>query len=158
VTVNGRLVSSSAIRQAITNGDVAAAGSMLGRPYSVRGTVAEGAGRGRGLGFPTANLTGLETLLPPDGVYAGRVELDDRRYAAAVNLGPNPTFGDDRRKLEVHILDYAATVYGRALELEFIERLRDIRAFGDPDELRAQVARDLEAIRDAIARYEQTLA
>ncbi|HUG91130.1 MAG TPA: bifunctional riboflavin kinase/FAD synthetase [Planctomycetaceae bacterium] len=157
VTVGGRLVSSSAIRRAVATGDMSAAAAMLGRPHAVRGTVTEGAGRGRGLGFPTANLAGVETLLPPDGVYAGRAELDERRYPAAISLGPNPTFGDDRRKLEVHVLDFAGTLYGRTLDLEFLDRLRDIRAFAGADDLRAQVEHDLDQARAAVDRYEQAL-
>lgn len=157
VTVGGRLVSSSAIRRAIVDGDVTTASSMLGRPYAVRGIVSEGAGRGRTLGFPTANLVNVQTLLPADGVYAARVVLDGRRYPAGTHLGPNPTFGDDRRKLEVHVLDYAGTLYGREIDLEFIDRLRRVRAFAGPEDLKSQVDQDLQATRTAIERYEQGL-
>jgi riboflavin kinase / FMN adenylyltransferase len=158
VTVGGKLVSSSAIRRALSTGDVTVAAAMLGRPYAVAGTVVAGAGRGRDLGYPTANLGGVATLLPADGVYAGRAVIDAQRHTAAVSLGPNPTFGELARKVEVHVLDFAETLYGRPVELEFLERLRDIRDFADADALRAQLARDLERIREAVARHEAEIA
>jgi riboflavin kinase/FMN adenylyltransferase len=157
VTVGGRLVSSSAIRQAISAGDVARAQSMLGRPYAVRGLVSEGAGRGRTLGFPTANLANVQTLLPADGVYATRVALNGRRYPAATHAGPNPTFGEHHHKLEVHVLDFEGTLYGREIDLEFIERLRGVRSFTDADDLRHQVDQDIQATRTTVERYEQGL-
>ena len=92
VEINGQTVSSSRVRGLVAAGHVAAAHVLLGRPYRIRGTVVRGAGRGRTLGFPTANLGGIDTLLPSEGIYAGRALVDDAVWPAAISLGPNPTF------------------------------------------------------------------
>ena len=107
VALNGDVVSSSAIRKAVTEGRLSDAVSMLGHPYRLRGRVVAGASRGSEIGFPTANLADVETLLPADGVYAGVGRVGGARYAAAVHLGSNPTFGESERKLEVHLIDYS---------------------------------------------------
>jgi riboflavin kinase/FMN adenylyltransferase len=147
VDVRGEPVSSSRVRSAVNGGDVATASELLGRPYRIAGTVVEGAKRGRTIGFPTANLDGVETLVPAVGVYAGRAWVDDRIYSAAANVGPNPTFGEDARKIEIHLLDYAGNLYGRRLAVEFLAKLRDTKPFGSADELVEQLERDVEATR-----------
>ena len=146
----GRPVSSSRVRAALAAGDVAAAAALLGRPYAVRGVVGPGAGRGRTIGFPTANLGGVATVLPPDGVYAGSATVAGRAWPAAVNVGPNPTFGEAARKVEIHLLDFAGDLYGRPLVLQFVARLRATRRFAGPAELVAQLNQDVAAARAAL--------
>lgn len=145
VAVRGDAVSSSRVRAVLTAGDVATAADLLGRPYRLAGTVVEGAKRGRTIGFPTANLGGVETLVPGVGVYAARARVDDRVYAAAANIGPNPTFGEDARKIEIHLLDYAGNLYGRRLAVDFVAKLRDTRPFASVGELVEQLKQDVAA-------------
>ncbi|MDZ4781200.1 MAG: bifunctional riboflavin kinase/FAD synthetase [Planctomycetia bacterium] len=144
------IVSSSRVRRLVAAGDVAEAGRLLTAPYRIRGLVTHGAGRGAKIGFPTANLAGVDTLLPAQGVYAGRAERDGRRVGAAINVGPNPTFGEQAAKIEVHLLNYSGSLYGQTLEVDFLARLRDIRPFADVSALTAQLAEDV-ADADRIA-------
>ncbi|MFQ5732162.1 MAG: bifunctional riboflavin kinase/FAD synthetase [Planctomycetaceae bacterium] len=143
VEVDGRLISSSRIRDAITSGNIACAVTMLGHPYRLQGTVTRGAGRGADLGFPTANLTGTETLLPADGVYAGTTALGGEVLPAAVNIGPNPTFGDDAPKLEVHVVGFDGELYGREISVDLLDRIRDVAQFADAAALRKQLQIDI---------------
>ncbi len=149
--IDGQLVSSSRIRRELVAGAVEEADRLMGRPHRIRGTVGRGAGRGAGLGFPTANLVEIDTLIPADGVYAGRAFVDGRgpAYAAACNIGPNPTFGEQARKVEAHLLDFSSDLYGRRVELDFIKRLRGTRRFSCVDELIRQVRADIEETRHA---------
>ncbi len=147
VKIGRQLVSSSKVRALIAAGDLSEAISLLGHSYQVHGLVIRGADRGRSIGFPTANLQGVETLLPPDGVYAGIAHHGGEEHPAAVNLGPNPTFGEEGRKLEVHLLDFTGDLYGRTLAVDFLDRLRDTRSFAGADELRTQLAQDIEQVR-----------
>jgi riboflavin kinase/FMN adenylyltransferase len=147
VNIDGRIVSSSEIRQAITRGDIPSANAMLGSDYRLQGRVVEGAKRGRTIEFPTANLDGVTTLLPPEGVYAGRAWLWGQPYAAGLNLGPNPTFAEQARKLEVHLLDFTGDLYGQTLDVDLLARLRDTRPFASVDELKAQLAKDMAQVR-----------
>ncbi len=103
----------------------------MGRPHRVRGLVGRGAGRGAGLGFPTANLVEIDTLIPADGVYAALARVDGRgpSYPAACNIGPNPTFGEHGRKVEAHLVGFSGDLYGGRVEVDFIRRLRDTRRF-----------------------------
>lgn len=137
------LVSSSLIRRLIADGDVARAAELLSAPYRIRGMVTHGAGRGAKLGFPTANLEAVDTLLPSEGVYAGRVRLNEQAYAAAIHLGPNPTFGDGQLKVEVHLIDYEGALYGLPLEVEFLSRLRGIVKFDGQAALVEQLQQDI---------------
>ena len=148
---DGEPVSSSRVRAALVAGDVTAAAALLGRPYRIAGVVETGAKRGRTLGFPTANLGGVPTLLPAVGVYAVRAEATDgSSHPAAANVGPNPTFGDDARKIEVHLIDFAGDLYGQPLAVEFVQRLRDTRPFAGAGELVAQLKRDIAAAKTAV--------
>jgi riboflavin kinase/FMN adenylyltransferase len=144
---DGRPVSSSRVRAALVAGDVAAAAELLGRPYRITGTVVGGARRGRTIGFPTANLDGVDTLVPGVGVYAVRAEVDGTPWPAAANVGPNPTFGEDARKIEVHLLDFSSDLYGKRLAVSFIARLRDTKPFAGPGELAEQLQQDIAAAR-----------
>ncbi|MEQ8212101.1 MAG: bifunctional riboflavin kinase/FAD synthetase [Lacipirellulaceae bacterium] len=156
VSIDDELVSSSRIRTAIANGEVALAAKLLGQPYRLRGMVAHGAGRGAKIGFPTANLEAIDTLLPAQGVYAGRTLIDinggPQWYAAAIHLGPNPTFGEDHTKVEIHVLDVDAALYGKPMEVEFIERIRRIEKFDSKEELVEQLQRDITKARLIVER------
>lgn len=144
---DGSYISSSRIRELIREGDVAAARGFLTQPYRIRGMVTHGASRGAELGFPTANLDAIDTLIPGPGVYAGRTYVDRRPHWSAIHIGPNPTFGEQRLKVESHLLDFDASIYGQPVELDFIERLRDIRTFDSAGELREQLGEDVAATR-----------
>jgi riboflavin kinase/FMN adenylyltransferase len=143
VEVNGALVSSSRVRELIRTGNVEQAKDILAAPYRVRGMVTHGAGRGAKIGFPTANLAGVDTLLPAQGVYAGRAWVGTKAWPAAINLGPSPTFGDASSRVEVHLIGYSDPLYGQPLEVDFLARLRDIRPFDSPQALVEQLARDV---------------
>jgi len=148
--LGGVTVSSSRVRDALTSGDVKLAAELMGRPYLVRGVVATGAQRGRSIGFPTANLEGMEVLPPGDGVYAVHVWLGDRRFPGAANVGPNPTFGENTKKMEVHLIGFTGDLYGQTLVVEFMERLREVREFSKVDDLIQQLKRDVEDARRLI--------
>jgi riboflavin kinase/FMN adenylyltransferase len=149
VQLDGGAVSSSRIRAAIQAGDVESAERMFGRPYRLHGTVGTGQRRGATLGFPTANLTSMQTLVPGDGVYAARARHGGAAWPAAVNVGPNPTFGENARKVEVHLIGFQGDLYGRPLAVDFVRRLRDTRPFANVAELVGQLRRDVEAARAA---------
>jgi riboflavin kinase / FMN adenylyltransferase len=141
-------VSSSRIRELVAEGDVEAAAKLLGRPVEVEGTVVTGEARGGTLGFPTANLDiRPELLVPANGIYAGAAG----EHRAAVSIGTNPHYGGRERRVEAHLLDFDGDLYGRRLIVELWERLRDEAAFDNEDELIAQIGRDVEATRRAIA-------
>jgi riboflavin kinase/FMN adenylyltransferase len=152
LVLDGDLVSSSLCRQRIAEGDVATAARMLTHPYRIRGMVTHGAGRGGQIGFPTANLEAIDTLLPAVGVYAGRAWLADEAFPAAINIGPNPTFGEHALKVEVHIIDRELALYGEPLEVEFLAKLRNVNSFDSKDELVEQLGRDIKQAREINAR------
>lgn len=141
------MVSSSRIRERISEGDVSSARQWLTQPYRIRGLVVHGAKRGTGLGFPTANLDGIDTLIPAYGVYAGRVMIDRRWYWTAVHIGPSPTFGDQLAKVELHVLDFEGSLYGQVLEVDFIDRIRPVQSFAGAAALQSQLAQDVAATR-----------
>lgn len=146
---DGRPVSSSRVREALGEGRVAEAARLLGRPHRLRGTVTQGAGRGAGLGFPTANLTAIDTLIPAHGVYAARAVASGDRplYPAAVHIGPNATFGERVTSVEAHLIGFAGDLYGRTLQLDFLEFLRPTRAFAEVSDLLAQIGADVARAR-----------
>ena len=151
VTLEGEIVSSTRVRNALLAGDVEGAARLLGRPYSVRGTVVHGAKRGRALGFPTINLAiPPERLLPRDGIYAMSVRVREQDVAAAASLGVRPTFGGGDRTLEAYLLDWDGDVYGDRIEAAFVKRIRDELRFASSVELSDQIARDVEATRVAL--------
>lgn len=141
--MDGLFISSSEIRKALAQGEVSWAIEMLGRPYSMQGCVVEGSKRGRLLGFPTANLSGIQTMLPADGVYAATCLLDGRPHSAAVHIGPNPTFSEGERKVEVHVIDYTGDLYGTPLTIDFFDRIRGIRKFQSEAEIITQIEQDV---------------
>ncbi|MCI0589024.1 MAG: riboflavin biosynthesis protein RibF [Planctomycetes bacterium] len=146
VLVGGRPARSSAIREAIASGDLATAAALLGRPVSVMGTVVHGDGRGRAIGFPTANLNLHHELRPPRGVYAVDAVLDGGRRRGVANLGVRPTFGGAQGEVvEVHLPGFSGDLYGKTLEVEFLAKLREERHFAGVEELRAAIRADVEA-------------
>ena len=149
--VDGTPVSSSAIRAALQGGDVASAARMLGRPYFVTGDIVEGAGRGRSLGFATANIAADRPLLTPPGVYACRFTIGETTRPAVVNAGMRPTFAEKVFTIEAHVLDFSGNLYGQRARLDFIARLREERKFAGIDALKAQIAADVAAAREALS-------
>jgi riboflavin kinase/FMN adenylyltransferase len=145
--IGGVRVSSSRVRQALARGAVEEAAALLGRPYRLRGIVGTGQRRGRTIGFPTANLEALETLVPGDGVYAVRAWHAGTVWPGAANIGPNPTFAENARKVEVHLLGFQGDLYGQSLDVDFVARLRDTRPFSGVAELIAQLRTDVEQAR-----------
>lgn len=145
-------ISSTAIRRAVAHGDLARASDGLGRRYAFDGRVSRGEQRGRLLGFPTINLEvgSRRKLLPPHGVYAVRVETRHAVFGGMMNLGPRPTFGDDRVTLEVHLFDAVGDFYDATVKVEFVSRLRETMKFGGPAELIEQLHRDAEHARSAL--------
>lgn len=152
VNADGEAVSSSRIRAALARGDVPVARACLGRPYSVRGVVVRGDGRGRELGFPTANLRIAERdkLIPPQGIYAVRAVLRTGTYAGALHLGPRPTFKGSPPTIELHVLDFDRDIYGEDVRVDFIRYLREIRPFGTIAALVEQMREDVEIARQAV--------
>lgn len=150
---DGHPVSSTWVRRAVAGGDLALAARLLGRPYFATGQVVPGDGRGKTIGFPTANLAGIPArkLLPPDGVYAVRVEWRGGRAGGMMNQGGRPTFQQAERSLEVHLLDFAGDLYGEWLKVQWVARLRDVQRFPSPEALRAQLDRDRSSARAALA-------
>jgi riboflavin kinase/FMN adenylyltransferase len=152
VREGGQAISSTQIRTAVAHGDLVAAERWLGRPYSTRGVVEQGQGRGRTLGIPTLNLAAMDPrkLLPPDGVYAVRVEWRRVRYGGMMNQGARPTFGIPERALEIHLFDFDEELYGEAVTVEWVRRLRDVRTFPSRDALVEQLARDARDAQDSL--------
>jgi riboflavin kinase/FMN adenylyltransferase len=151
VEVQGQIVSSSRIRSLVAAGRLEDARAMLGRPHRIRGVVVRGAGRGAQLGYPTANLDQIETLLPGEGIYAARATAGGVWYPAAVSLGPNPTFNEGVRKVEAHLVGFRGAIYGERIEVDFLARLRDIKRFDTTAALLAQVAKDVARTIELVA-------
>jgi len=145
VALDGKVVSSTRIREAIRAGDFDAASQMLGRAYSFAGMVVHGDQLGHQLGFPTANLETTGLLLPPNGVYAAHASVARKSHRAVLNIGLRPTVKNPtpQPRVEVHLLDFAGDLYGQELEITFAAKLRDEQKFASLDELKAQIARDI---------------
>lgn len=150
---DNRPISSTTIRRAIAGGDLPRAADGLGRAYSIGGVVRKGEQRGRTMGFPTLNLgaPSPRKLLPPEGVYAVRVQTPRGTFGGMMNLGPRPTFGDVSSSLEVHCFEMSGDLYGLRVRVDVLSRLRETQQFDGPDALRAQLARDEAAARAALA-------
>jgi riboflavin kinase/FMN adenylyltransferase len=150
VKANGEVVSSTAIRRAIERGDFAKAAAMLGREYTILGTVTHGDNLGKGIGFPTANLSAHSEQFPPNGVYAAEAKIDNELHRGVINLGVRPTVSGTKseRVLEVHLFDFSRDIYGRDVEVRFIKFLRPEKKFKNVDALIAQIRRDVEQARE----------
>jgi riboflavin kinase/FMN adenylyltransferase len=149
--IGGIEVSSTKVREAIAAGDLRGAARLLGRYHFLRGPVVRGRERGRTIGFPTANLASETECIPPDGVYATRVILDDGAYPAIANIGMRPTFSESERSIEAHIFDFTRDIYGMRIKLELVERIRAERKFDNADALKAQIALDLSKVREILS-------
>ena len=144
-------ISSSRIEALVRSGEVLEAGKLLGSLYSIKGIIVHGYERGRILGYPTANLlTGPEAILPANGVYAGFVQVKDQLYPAMINVGFNPTFDNDKKTIEAHILDFSQNLYGKPSRFFFANRLRGEKKFTGMEELSAQLAKDKKTTREAL--------
>jgi riboflavin kinase/FMN adenylyltransferase len=152
VGVGGKPVSTSRVRGEILAGAMDRVRELLGRPYRLVGTVGVGQRRGQSLGFPTANLNQVENLIPGDGVYAVRTHRQTQSWRGAANVGPNPTFGEQARKVEVHLLDFSGDLYGEVLAIDFIEKIRDTRPFASADDLIAQIQQDVRSAKTILDR------
>lgn len=149
----GQVISSTHIRQQISDGEVAGAALLLGRHYAVSGTIVRGDGRGRTIGIPTANMdVPREKIIPANGVYACWAIIHDEKHKAVVNVGVRPTFtsGEVIPRVEAHLLDYDADLYEQILRLEFVERLRGEQKFPSIDALVAQIRSDIETAKNAL--------
>lgn len=151
VSIDGTMISSTVIRTSVQAGELPMAAHLLGRPHQVVGIVEHGANRGSVIGFPTANLSAVTTLLPPDGVYAGRTTIDGRPYAVAIHIGPNHTFGETIRQVEAHLLDFSGDLYDNTLQLDLIDKVRNSTRFESPDALISQMRQDCEHVRTVVA-------
>ena len=149
---DGVVVSSSRVRERVASGNVEGAATLLGRPYFVRGKVVPGDGRGRTLGFPTANLELSSELTPGRGIYAVQVEREGHRLPGVANLGVRPTFGGKRFTVEIHLLDFADDLYGEALAVHFVGRVRDEQRFDSVDALTERIAQDVAEAREILGR------
>jgi riboflavin kinase/FMN adenylyltransferase len=148
--IDEEIVSSTLIRNSLLEGDVRKAAKMMGRYYNVAGPVVSGAGRGAGLGYPTANIEPEKELLPSPGIYAAFVDVDGARYSGALNIGAKPTFGDYTSTLEVFLLDFAGDLRGKKINVLFVEKLRDIVKFDGPESLKRQIAADVEKTKQIL--------
>ncbi len=149
------VVSSSRVRSLLLRGRVCEAASLLGRSYHIEGDVVSGAGRGaKILDTPTANLSTPNELVPKDGVYVVKVKMNDTVYDGVANIGRNPTFGESNEiSYETHLFDYKGDLRGKHLKIHFIDRLRDERAFHDADELKMQIAKDIETAKFILTKH-----
>lgn len=154
-SASGQPVGSTSIRRSIAGGDLDRAASGLGRPYSVQGIVVRGAGRGKSLGFATLNLSAISPrkLLPPEGVYAVRVQTPAGAFGGMMNLGPRPTFGESEKTLEAHLFGAAGDFYGARVRVDFISFLRDTRKFASAEDLIRQLEHDRENALRALTPF-----
>ncbi len=150
VKVDGVVVSSTKIREFLKNGLISKANMFLGRPYTISGIVKEGDKRGVALGFPTANIYPQNEILLPNGVYAAYAYIDSKRFKAAVNVGTNPTFKGKIKHIEVHLLNFSGNIYNKKIRVEFIEYIREERAFKSADALVKQIKKDINKIKQIL--------
>ncbi len=151
IRVDDTVVSSTAIRRMIVDGNVKEAKKLLGRFFEVSGTVIPGRKRGVSLGFPTANIRMPALTSPRTGVYVVEAEVEGTTYGGAANLGYNPTFGDVDLSLEAHLFDFDGDIYGKPITVRFIDRLRDELRFSSPGELTAQIKKDVDTAKKTLA-------
>lgn len=155
-TVDGEIVSSTLVRQTLAQGNMPKVGKLMGHYFYLGGKVITSKKRGRVLGFPTTNLDiNPQQALPCNGVYATIAQVDDQQLPSATNIGVRPTFGNNEKTVETHLLNYEGALYGKEIRIEFIQKLRDEQCFGSPEELQAQIRED---IREAAAILSQQAA
>lgn len=151
VWLDGGMVSSTRIRQLISEGDIQEANRLLTQPYRTCGTVVHGEARGRTFGYPTANLEKISTLLPAHGIYACRAWVGAETFPAAVHIGPNVTFHENHSKVEAHLLDFTGDLYGKTLTLQWLSKLREIVSFPSAEALAAQIQKDIQDVRRVVS-------
>jgi riboflavin kinase / FMN adenylyltransferase len=149
-TVAGEVVSSTRIRELIAQGDMREANCMLGSNFFMLGKVIHGHARGKDLGFPTANLEITQDLYPKEGVYAATVIVDEQTYDGVVNIGTNPTFGDEKLAVEVFLFDYEGDLYGKELQVALVDKLRDEQTFPSADALVRQIGQDIQKAKEIL--------
>jgi riboflavin kinase/FMN adenylyltransferase len=152
-TINGEVVSSTLIRQALIQGDMGKVERLMGRHFYLRGRVITSDKRGRALGFPTANLDiEPQQALPGDGIYATIAQVGSKQFPSATNIGTRPTFAERKRTVETHLLDYEGDLYGKEIKVEFVERLRDEQRFLSSEDLRMQIQKDIRRVKALLAK------
>ena len=152
-TVDGEVVSSTRIRQALTQGDMKKIRDLMGRHFFLRGKVITSDKRGRTLGFPTANLeVSRQQALPGNGIYATITQVDDKRFRSATNIGTRPTFGEGKRTVETHLLGFKGDLYDREIRVEFVQKVRDELRFPSAEELKVQMTEDVREVETILAR------
>jgi riboflavin kinase/FMN adenylyltransferase len=152
-TIDGEVVSSTLIRQALIQGDMRRAGRLMGRYFYLRGKVITSDKRGRVLGFPTANLDiSPQQALPGNGIYATITQVNGKRFPSATNIGIRPTFGEGEKTVETHLLNYKGDLYGKDIRLEFVQKLRDEQRFPSSEELKAQIEKDVREVEAILAK------
>jgi riboflavin kinase/FMN adenylyltransferase len=152
VMIDDTIVSSTNARLSILEGDVRGASRMLARPYNMSGNVVKGFRRGTEIGFPTANIES-EKVIPAEGVYAIIAEVEGNRHQGVINIGYNPTFGNEELSMEVHLLDFQGDIYEKTIDIQFIDRLRDEIKFDSPDKLVVQIKKDIDRAKEILAPY-----
>ena len=146
-TINGEVVSSTLIRQALTQGDMEKVRRLMGHYFQIGGKVIASDRRGRILGFPTANLDiKPQQALPGNGIYATITQVDDKQFHSATNIGTRPTFGEGEKNVETHLLYYEGDLYGKEIRVEFMQKLRDEQHFPSSEELKAQIRKDIREV------------
>ena len=156
ISLDGEVISSTKIRRLLAEGRVEHAARLLGRAYAITGVVVKGDGRGKGLGFPTANIAPKHSIIPADGVYAVKFFVREQFYDGIANVGLRPTFDENRLTIEVHVFDFDEDIYGEEISLYFVGKIREERKFGSPDELARQIVSDIRTAKDMLAKHPDT--
>ena len=152
-TINGEVVSSTLIRQALIDGDMTKARKLMGHYFQLEGEVISSDKRGRALGFPTANLdVKSQQALPANGIYATSTHVDGKRFFSVSNIGTRPTFGEGERTVETHLLDFGGDLYHKDITVEFVQKLRDEQRFASSEQLKAQIAKDIREAEMVLAK------
>jgi riboflavin kinase/FMN adenylyltransferase len=152
-TINGEVVSSTLIRQALAQGDMRKVERLMGRYFQLPGKVITSDKRGRVLGFPTANLDiKPQQALPGNGIYATITQVDGKQFRSATNVGIRPTFGEGKRMVETHLLNYEGDLYGKEIKVGFVQKLRDEQRFPSAEELKAQMGKDILEVEEILAK------
>ncbi|OGW30227.1 MAG: riboflavin biosynthesis protein RibF [Nitrospirae bacterium GWC2_42_7] len=151
ISFNSEVISSTRIRQLLGEGEVEDAAKLLGRPYAITGVVVKGDGRGKLIGFPTANIASKHMIIPADGVYAARILARDKYYDGVLNIGMRPTFNKHETTIEAHIFDFNEDLYGEEISLFFIKRIRDEKKFANVEELISQIKKDINIAKTVLA-------
>jgi len=154
-TINGQVVSSTLIRQALIQGNMRKVDRLIGHYFYLRGKVITSDKRGRTLGFPTANLdipTTSAQALPGNGIYATIAQVDGKQFPSATNIGIRPTFGEGERMVETHLLNYQGDLYDKEIRVEFVQKLRDEQRFSSSEELKTQIEKDVQEVKAILAK------